>query len=124
VYLLLYSRFATYLLSLGFAEAKSHTYLFIYQCVSDTVYLLFYVDDIVFIAFSSGLLHRIITALQHGLTMKDLTHLHHFLGIVVERRSGPISPAATVYPRYPRACWHARLQALFDPGGHACQALW
>jgi hypothetical protein len=40
-----YSRFATYLLSLGFAEAKSDTSLFIYQRCSDTAYLLLYVDE-------------------------------------------------------------------------------
>lgn len=41
-----YSRFATYLLSFGFTEAKSDTSLFIYRRGSDTVYLL-YVDGIV-----------------------------------------------------------------------------
>jgi hypothetical protein len=34
-----YSRYATYLLSLGFAEVKSDTSLFIYQRGSDTAYL-------------------------------------------------------------------------------------
>jgi hypothetical protein len=54
-----YSRFATYLLSLGFTEAKSDTSLFIYQDGSDTAYLLLYVDDIILTAsrpvFASGL---------------------------------------------------------------------
>jgi hypothetical protein len=40
-----YNRFAAYLLSLGFDEAKSDTSLLIYRCGSGTVYLLFYVDD-------------------------------------------------------------------------------
>lgn len=44
--------FATYLLS---------TFLFIYQCGSDTFYLLLYVDNIVLTASSSSLLHRMIT---------------------------------------------------------------
>lgn len=74
------------MLSLGFAEAKSDTSLFIYRHDSDIVFLLLYVDDIVLIASSSGLLHQIITTLQHEFTMKDLDPLHHFLGIVVERR--------------------------------------
>lgn len=42
-----YSRFASYLLSLGFVEAKSDISLFIYTRGMDTVYLLLYVDDIV-----------------------------------------------------------------------------
>jgi hypothetical protein len=41
-----YSRFASYLASIDFVEAKSDTSLFIYRCGDDTVYLLLYVDDI------------------------------------------------------------------------------
>jgi hypothetical protein len=48
-----YSRMASYLLSIGFVEAKSDTSLFIYQRESDTAYLLLYVDDIVLTASSS-----------------------------------------------------------------------
>jgi hypothetical protein len=57
--------------------------VFIYWRDSDTVYLL-YVDDIVLIASKPTFLHRIIFALQHGFSMKDLDQLHHFLDIVVE----------------------------------------
>ena len=59
-----YSRFATFLLSLGFVEAKSDTSLFVYRHGSDIAYLLLYVDDIVLTASSLGLLRRIISALQ------------------------------------------------------------
>jgi hypothetical protein len=51
-----YSRFATYLLSLGFVEAKSDTSLFVFHRGADMVYLLLYVDDIVLIASSTALL--------------------------------------------------------------------
>jgi len=82
-----YSRFATHLLSLGFLEAKSDTSLFVYQHVSDTAYLLLYVDDIVLTASSLELLQRIISALQQEFSMKDLGELHHFLGMHVQRCS-------------------------------------
>jgi hypothetical protein len=82
-----YSRFATYLTTLGFIEAKSDTSLFIFRRDSDTVYLLLYVDDIILTASSTKLLHRTISALQREFTMKDLRPLHHLLGITVERRS-------------------------------------
>jgi len=59
-----YSRFATFLLSLGFVEAKTDTSLFVYQRRHDTAYLLLYVDDIVLIASSQAFLHRIISAMQ------------------------------------------------------------
>jgi hypothetical protein len=81
-----YNRFATCLLSLGFVEAKSNTSMFIYRRGSDTVYLHLHVNDIMLTASSAALLHRIITALQHEFTMKDLGPFHYFLGIVVELR--------------------------------------
>jgi len=80
-----YSWFATFLLSLGFVEAKTDTSLFVYQRGSDLVYLLLYVDDIVLTASSQALLQRIIAALQHEFSMKDLGELHHFLGMHVQR---------------------------------------
>jgi hypothetical protein len=81
-----YSRFATYLTTLGFIEAKSDTSLFIFRRDSDKVYLLLYVDDIILTASSMELMHRTISALQREFVMKDLGPLHHFLGITVERR--------------------------------------
>ena len=50
-----YSRFAFYLVSLGFVEAKSDTTLFIHRHDDNIVYLL-YVDDIVLTASSAILL--------------------------------------------------------------------
>lgn len=76
-----YSRFASFLLTLGFSEARSDTSLFIYHRGSDVVYLLLYVDDIVLTASSDSLLRWTISALQAEFSMKDLGPLHHFLGI-------------------------------------------
>jgi hypothetical protein len=81
-----YSRFAIFLTTLGFLEAKSDTSLFIFRHDSDTVYLLLYVDDIILTASSMELLRRTIFALQWKFAMKDLGPLHHFLGITVECR--------------------------------------
>jgi hypothetical protein len=79
-----YSRFASFLLKLGFVKAKTDSSLFIYHFGADTVYLLLYVDDIVLTASSSALLQRIISALQHEFSLKDLGQLHHFLGMQVQ----------------------------------------
>ena len=79
-----YSRFATFLLTLGFTEAKSDTSLFIYRRGDATAYLLLYVDDIVLTASSPQLLQRIISSLQQEFAMKDLGQLHYFLGATVE----------------------------------------
>jgi hypothetical protein len=69
-----------------FIEAKSDTSLFIFRRGSDTVYLLFYVDDIILTASSTELLRRTISALQREFAMKDLGPLHHFLSIIIECR--------------------------------------
>jgi len=81
-----YSQFATFLLTLGFTEAKSDTSLFIYHHGGETAYLLLYVDDIVLTASSQSLLQRIIASLQKEFAMKDLGVLHHFLNVTVEPR--------------------------------------
>jgi hypothetical protein len=81
-----YSRFATFLVSLGFIEAKSDTSLFVYRCGDETAYLLLYVDDIVLTASSQHLLQNIIRSLQQEFAMKDLGVLHHFFGVTVEPR--------------------------------------
>jgi hypothetical protein len=81
-----YNQFSTYLLSLGFVEAKANTSLFIFHQGVDMVYLLLYVDDIILTASSTTLLRRTVSALQREFTMKDLGPLHHFLGITVKRR--------------------------------------
>jgi hypothetical protein len=82
-----YSRFAMYLLTLGFVEAKSNTSLFVFRRGADTVYLLFYVDDIVLTASSTMLLQHTISALKREFTMKDLGPLHHFLGVSVQHQA-------------------------------------
>jgi hypothetical protein len=81
-----YSRFSTFLLTLGFVEAKSDTLLFIYHHADGVAYLLLYVDDIFLTASSPQLLQQIITSLQQKFAMKDLGQLHHLLGMIVEPR--------------------------------------
>lgn len=83
-----YSRFAAYLLSLGFVETKSDTSLFVYCRGSEIVYLLVYVDDIVLTASSPALLRNTIAALQREFSMSDLGPLHHFLGMHVQSCDG------------------------------------
>jgi hypothetical protein len=82
-----YSRFATYLTSLGFIEAKSDTSLFIFRRGTDTVYQLLYVDDIILTASNTEPLRRTISALQQEFAMKDLGSIHHFLSITIKRHT-------------------------------------
>jgi hypothetical protein len=82
-----YSRFTTYITSLGFVEAKSDTSLFVFRRGTNTVYLLLYVDDIVLTASSAALLQQTISALKQEFAMKDLGPLHHFLGVSVQHQA-------------------------------------
>ncbi|GJR70993.1 ribonuclease H-like domain-containing protein [Tanacetum coccineum] len=61
----------------------------------DTAYLLLYVDDIVLIASSEGLLHQIIGSLHQEFAMTDLGPLNYFLGISVTRDSSGRPPVDT-----------------------------
>nr|GEZ44406.1 ribonuclease H-like domain-containing protein [Tanacetum cinerariifolium] len=63
----------------GFWDSTYHDY--------DTAYFLLYVDDIVLMASSSNLLHRIISSLHKKFAMTDLGSLNYFLGISVTRDS-------------------------------------
>jgi hypothetical protein len=59
-----HSRLATFLVTLGFMEAKSDKSLIVHHHGAETAYLLLYVDDIVLTASSPSLLCRLIDALQ------------------------------------------------------------
>jgi hypothetical protein len=59
-----YHCFSSYLVSLGFVEAKSDTSLFVYRRSADTTYLLLYVNDIILTASSPKLLQRTTITLQ------------------------------------------------------------
>jgi hypothetical protein len=106
-----YSRFTTYLASIGFVEAKSDTSLFIYRRGEDIIYLL-YVDDIVLTTSIADLLQRTIIALQREFAMKDLGPLHDCR----TPAPGSLPAPASVRHRHSGAGWHVRLQALL----HAC----
>jgi hypothetical protein len=81
-----YIRFATLLSSHGFVEAEADTSLFVFRRGLDTACLL-YVDDIVITASSHDLPRHIILSLRQEFATKHLGELHHFLSIIVERRS-------------------------------------
>jgi hypothetical protein len=83
-----YTRFTSHILSLGFVGARSDTSLFVYRHGLDTTYLLLYVDDMILIMSSDSLLHGFIDVLTAEFSMKDLSTLHHFLGVSVTQQSG------------------------------------
>ncbi|XP_021751003.1 uncharacterized protein LOC110716664 [Chenopodium quinoa] len=80
-----YKRFADFVATIGFANRKSDTSLFIYRHGNDIAYLLLYVDDVMLTASSESLRRHIISRLSSEFAMKDLGPLSYFLGIAVTR---------------------------------------
>ena len=78
-----FTRFATYLLSIGFVASKCDTSLFILRRGNELAYLLLYVDDIILAANTTTLFQSIIRLLSSEFSMTDLGALHHFVGINV-----------------------------------------
>jgi hypothetical protein len=84
---MVFQRFSTFILTIGFHLSPSDSSLFVYHNNSQTAYLLLYVDDIVLTASSQQFLDHIISLLRSEFFMTDLGLLHHFLGIAVTRDS-------------------------------------
>jgi hypothetical protein len=78
-----YSRLSDKLQSLGFSPSKTDISLFHYKKGSITMFLLIYVDDIIIASSSSDATVTLLHALQSDFALKDLGHLHYFLGIEV-----------------------------------------
>jgi len=83
-----YQRFTNYVATLGFSHSISDHSLFIYHHGNDTIYILFYVDDIILTASSDALRNTIMSKLSVEFAMKDLGPLSYFLGIFVTKHTG------------------------------------
>jgi hypothetical protein len=78
-----YSMFNTKLRDLGFMPSKVDTSLFMRQQV--TMFLLVYVDDIIVTSSCPAVVDALLKNLSVVLALKELGHLHYFLGIQVIR---------------------------------------
>jgi len=72
------------LVSFGFVHNKCDPSLLVLTTASDCVYVLIYVDDIIFIGSSAVLLQSIISKLHVVFALKQLGDLEYFLGIEVK----------------------------------------
>lgn len=80
-----YQELKNFLLSLGFCNSVADTFLFVLRRNGHIVYLLVYVDDIIFTCSHPLLINRIIASLANMFSIKDMGDLHYFLGIEVNR---------------------------------------
>ncbi|GLT91294.1 hypothetical protein SLE2022_091880 [Rubroshorea leprosula] len=82
-----FQRFASFLFTRGFSQARSDSSMFLYHSNGAMAILLLYVDDIVLTASTTVLLHDIISLLKREFLMTDLGQLNYFLGISVSFNS-------------------------------------
>uniref|UniRef100_A0A8R7TXD8 Reverse transcriptase Ty1/copia-type domain-containing protein n=1 Tax=Triticum urartu TaxID=4572 RepID=A0A8R7TXD8_TRIUA len=85
-----FSRFTSYLSTLGFQGSKEDSSLFSLHRSTDTTYLLIYVDDIILTAITPAFLQSIIASLHREFSMTNMGSLHHFLGINVHHTSSSL----------------------------------
>jgi len=82
-----FTRLSQTLLELGFVSSSVDNSLFILHRGNVHLYLLIYVDDILFTGTSTSHIASVITQLQQVFKLKDLGNLHFFLGIQAVRSS-------------------------------------
>ncbi|KAI0507214.1 hypothetical protein KFK09_013336 [Dendrobium nobile] len=82
-----YNTFTYYLLSLGFIHSNSDPSLFLFHKNNIHLYLLIYVDDILFTGNSTKTMAKILEQLNLKFSMKLLGLAHNFLGIQIQRNS-------------------------------------
>ena len=73
------------LFSLGFQQSKADHSFFFLSTKTETLYLLLYVDDMLFFGNSPSRIQHIIDQLQQKFSLKDLGEVTHFLGIEVSK---------------------------------------
>jgi hypothetical protein len=66
--------------------STADTSLFILHRPNVTIYLLVYVDDIVVLSSSDSAIDLLVSGLRQEFAVKDLGHLHYFLGLEISRR--------------------------------------
>lgn len=91
------SKFASYLLTLGFVRSKADTPLFVFRKGAELAYILLYVDDIAITASSNTLLQRMIQALKQQFPMTDLGKFRHFLGIKADYNAAGLFLSQSLY---------------------------
>ena len=73
------------LIQWGFQNSKSDTSLFIFNSNGKTIYLLVYVDDILLTGNDELLLNKLTSDMRRMFALKNLGHIHYFLGIEAYR---------------------------------------
>ncbi|KAK1390318.1 Chromodomain-helicase-DNA-binding protein 1-like [Heracleum sosnowskyi] len=82
-----FTKFSKVLLQYGFTQSKADSSLFVLHTSQTFTALLVYVDDIILTGSSDTAIVDVKSCLQSHFKLKDLGHLHYFLGIEIARSS-------------------------------------
>nr|KAJ0204217.1 hypothetical protein LSAT_V11C500278180 [Lactuca sativa] len=78
-----FNKLKTYLVDQGFKACQSDTSLFVHISSTTIIYILVYVDDVIITGNDAVKIQRFINQLHRVFALKDLGHLHHFLGLQI-----------------------------------------
>lgn len=85
-----YQKFSDALLAFGFTASLNDTSMFTYKSGKEFLTLIVYVDDIVLTGTSQLIMSQVKEYLNKKFSIKDLGHIHYFLGIEVARSASGI----------------------------------
>lgn len=85
-----HQKFNDALLTFGFTASLNDTSMFTYKSGKEFIALLVYVDDIVLTGASQLIMSHVKEHLNKLFSIKDLGHIHYFLGIEVARSTSGI----------------------------------
>ncbi|PKU76067.1 Retrovirus-related Pol polyprotein from transposon TNT 1-94 [Dendrobium catenatum] len=94
-----YNTFTSFLLSIGFTHSKSDSSLFIFRKQNITLFLLVYVDDILFTGNDANAISNIIHQLHGKFAMKQLGRANSFLGIQIRKETDKYFLSQETYAR-------------------------
>ncbi|PKU78290.1 Retrovirus-related Pol polyprotein from transposon TNT 1-94 [Dendrobium catenatum] len=80
-----FATLSSYMSTYGFKTSSADPSLFLLHKGSTQLYMIIYVDDIILTGNSQTELYKLVAALQSEFSMRNLGHLHQFLGLQVCR---------------------------------------
>ena len=87
------------MLKWGFQNTKSDSSLFTLRGTNHITFLLIYVDDIIVTGSNNKFLETFINQLNVAFSLKDLGHIHYFMGLEVHRNGSGMYLKQTKYIR-------------------------
>ena len=92
-----YTKFTSNLYQLGFKECPHNTSFFIWHASKDTIFLLLYVDNLIFTSNNNSLVFHLIFRLSQAFDMKAMGPLTYFLSMHTHQTSLSLTLSQATY---------------------------